>query len=244
MFSFQLGRVLLGSVIVGALGIYAAIGLPLSNQTVPDISLSPALGTVVLNQSFAVDVLVTSDVPVNAYSGIVTFDPAVLSVSQIDYNTSIADLWVEEPWYSNDDGTVTFAGGTTATGGFTGSGSLVTITFAPRALGDAAITLTDAQLYEHDGFGTEVNLSDTIDALFTVTSLTDRARVVAQKSEDRMVRIVATPPTPDLNQDGVVSLVDVSIFMLNFFGSDARFDFNQDGAINTSDLSILLNALP
>lgn len=243
MVPLHIARLLIGSVIIGALGIYATVGLSLSNKTTSTITLSPALGTVVLNQSFEVAVLVTSDVPVNAYSGIVTFDPAVLSVSQIDYNTSIADVWIEEPWYSNGDGTVTFAGGTTATGGFTGSESLVTITFTPRSLGNAAITLTDAHLYEHDGFGTEVNLSDTIDALFTVTSLSGRARVVAQNSEDRMVRIVATSPSPDLNQDGAVTLVDISIFMLNFFSTAGRFDFNQDGTINTSDLSIILNAM-
>lgn len=47
-------------------------------------------------------------------------------------------------------------------------------------------------------------------------------------------------PSPDMNGDGKVNLVDFSIFLLSWGTSDVRADFNQDGTVNLADLSIML----
>jgi len=47
-------------------------------------------------------------------------------------------------------------------------------------------------------------------------------------------------PTPDLNGDGKVNLIDFSIFLLSWNTSDPRADFNQDGTVNLADFSIML----
>lgn len=44
----------------------------------------------------------------------------------------------------------------------------------------------------------------------------------------------------DLNHDGKVNLVDFSILLFNWKGSDATADINQDGTVNLTDFSIML----
>ena len=44
----------------------------------------------------------------------------------------------------------------------------------------------------------------------------------------------------DLNKDGKVNLVDFSILLFNWKGSDAVADINQDGIVNLTDFSIML----
>ncbi|MFK8028965.1 MAG: glycosyl hydrolase family 28-related protein [Gammaproteobacteria bacterium] len=44
---------------------------------------------------------------------------------------------------------------------------------------------------------------------------------------------------PDLNNDGVVNFLDLTLFVERIFSSDLDADFNSDGAVNFLDLSIL-----
>jgi hypothetical protein len=44
----------------------------------------------------------------------------------------------------------------------------------------------------------------------------------------------------DLNRDGKVNLVDFSILLFNWKGSDAVADINQDGTVSLTDFSIML----
>ena len=66
--------------------------------------LSPEAGIIETGKEIVVSVHVTSKTPVNVFKGIVRFSPEHLVIEKIDYNTSIANLWAEEPWYSNGDG--------------------------------------------------------------------------------------------------------------------------------------------
>ena len=45
----------------------------------------------------------------------------------------------------------------------------------------------------------------------------------------------------DLNHDGKVNLVDFSILLFNWKGSDVAADINQDGIVNLTDFSIMLS---
>lgn len=232
---------MVGSVIIGLIGLYSVI----IQSTDPEaaIRLEPYSGTTTINENFTVSVMVDSKIAVNAFSGQLNYDPKVIEVNKIQYNTSIADLWVEEPWYSNGDGTIKFAGGTTAPGGFTGSGSLLEISFTPIASGEAPLNLNEARIFIHDGFGTEANLTDSVDALFTVSAIENQAQLVLDTRSKGKVIVKPDATYFDLNNDTKINLADVSIFMLNILSDDYRFDLNQDGNINTTDLSLLLQAL-
>lgn len=237
--SLYTGRLLAGSVILALVSIYAVVV-----NTAPEASmhLSPAGGVVNIGKPFSVSVLVESKVPVNAFSGGVAFDASFLRVEGITYNTEIADLWVEKPWYSAGDGEVQFAGGTTKSGGFTGSGDLITITFMPLAAGVSPLAIHNAAIYEHDGFGSAAELTQSIDSLFTIEALGNQARIIEKPSTVTKVAVVDEAVTFDLNGDGKVSLIDVSIFLLNGLSNDPRFDFNRDGTVDGADRALLLEA--
>ncbi len=214
--------------------------------TAPSTSMfiDPASGSAITGETFTIRIQVASDIPVNVYKGDILFDADKLAVKQIDYNTSIADLWAEEPWYSNGEGTINFIGGSTRSGGFVGEDTLITVIFTTKETGDAAISLKEARILQHDGLGTDAPLSSPVDAIFAITNETTmQSETVFGKSLlGPTVRIVPEAPSPDLNEDGRQSLADVSIFMRHLATNNLRSDFNLDGRVSTADLSILLDA--
>lgn len=191
-------------------------------------------------EEFSVNIVVDASQPVNVFSGELTFNPELLSVSSITYNNAVADLWVEKPWYSNGAGVVHFAGGTTRQGGFTGSDTLITVTFLTRAEGTGVFTLQNTRILHHDGEGTDATLPAPLDVLFTVAPPTSEKEEVAEKARPVLYEVTKTAPSTDLNGDGTQSIADVSIFILNMGKEDSRFDFNRDGEVTAADLSILL----
>jgi hypothetical protein len=240
MFPVTLTNTLVASAILGLIGLMTLLTHD-ELTTFATMRLEPIQSTVLLNESFSVDVVVESSQPVNAFQGLIQFDDTLLDVNRIDYNTSIADLWVEEPWYSLGEGTITFAGGTTRPGGFSGTGTLLSVVFTPRAVGDVTVALNEARLLEHNGFGTDATLLPSIDALFSVDTVETNAREVVTVNTSKRVLILNEVVELDLNGDGRVSVADVSIFMVHIFGNNPRYDFNYDGKVNLADLSILMN---
>ncbi len=242
MFPITFGRFLVGTAILGIVGILATvINVGISPEA--EMRLEPSEGVTIIGQPLFVTLVVKSDVPVNAFSGLISFDPTKLRVIGIDYNTSIADLWVEKPWYENGDGTINFAGGTTREGGFTGKDTLIKISFMPESEGDARLILSQARILEHNGFGTDADIAEPVDALFSVERLATEAETISDNVSDSTFTIVPEKPNPDLNGDGKMNVSDVSIMMMQLLGSDLRYDLNTDGKVNLADLSIVLDGV-
>jgi hypothetical protein len=214
-----------------------------SNQAGPtaDMRIEPRERLVTPGELFTVTLVVESSLPVNVFSGQLWFNKDILVVDKIDYNTSVANVWVEEPWYSNGDGTINFGGGTTRGGGFTGSDQLLSITFRSLDIGEGVIILTNPQILRYDGLGTPSELPESIDAIITVGTASSPNLVARDKSDIRFL-VAEAIPTTDLNGDGKQSIADLSIFIIGMVSYQRRFDFNLDGAVDTKDLSILLNA--
>lgn len=231
---------LAATAIIGFITVMSLVILPFQTDVVADMRLSPTLKTLTLGEIFEVEVIVESKVPVNVFAGDLSFDTSVLQVESIDYNTSIADLWAEKPWYSNGDGTLTFAGGTTQNGGFVGADTLIKITFKTLREGSGSLAISNAQILQHDGLGTSAQLAEPIDAIFTVQEEQPIANLVQKNTLPSTYAVVETIPTTDLNGDGKQSIADTSIFLMNMRSSDMRFDFNMDGSINLKDFNILL----
>lgn len=240
MFNISISQFLVASIIAGVMGISTFLMTPLATENPTNIKLEPERGVVVKGDIFTISLIVNSRQPVNAFQGLLTFNPEIVSVERIDYNTSIANLWAEEPWYSNGDGTISFIGGTTNSGGFVGEGTLLEVTFITRELGEAAIALSEATILKHDGLGTEVPLTGPIDSLFTVTNQSEQATILLNTSlPGPRISVLPQLPNIDLNNDGRQTIADVSIFMSHLVTQDSRSDFNQDGLIDLKDLSIL-----
>jgi hypothetical protein len=232
-----------------AAGVFIAflslIGVVIAPQGEPlaTIRMEPQTGLVLKDTVFPVRIMVDASTPVNVFKGELHFDHTKLIVESIDYNVSIAELWAEKPWYANGDGTINFIGGTTRTGGFSGSGVLMTVHFKPIALGDAELTMVDPRILAHDGLGSDVLVSEPLDALFVVEEERIADETVASGPDSTTsVAVVETLPRTDLNQDGKQSIVDISIFISGMLGDNPSLDFNGDGEVGTRDLSILMSA--
>lgn len=206
-----------------------------------DMRIVPKEQVIRPNQRFEVSLVVESSLPVNVFSGQLSFNPDVLVVEQINYNTGVADLWAEEPWYSNGEGTVNFGGGTTQSGGFTGTEELLTITFRSLKEGEGIISLTEPQILRYDGLGTPSELVPPIDAIITINN-DDALNLVSRENSDIRFIIAEKIPSTDLNEDGQQTIADVSVFIIGMLTYDRRLDFNLDGKVDTRDLSIILNA--
>ncbi len=241
---FSLGRILVGIAIFIIGGFSGSMLATVVTRDSTDMYLEPNEGSFILNTPITVSVKVRSDIPVNVFAGDIFFDESLLRVVKIDYNTSLADIWAVEPWYENGGGTVTFAGGTTRTGGFLGDDTLLTITFESTNVGDASINLMNAHILEHDGLGTAVELEDNpIDAIFTLQTEQIISETVFWKDQSNSVLSISeNSKTTDLNGDGKTSLFDLSIFMLDITTQNMRSDFNNDNKVNTVDLNIILGA--
>lgn len=236
---------LVASALVGFIAAMGFIFVPSTPDFIADMRLEPLQKTIALGESFEVDVIVQAAIPVNVFAGELSFDSDTLEVQSISYNTSIADLWAEEPWYSNGDGTLNFIGGTTRRGGFFGTDKLITITFIARNEGAGSLYITDAQILKHDGFGTDITLPKSIDAIFTVESqstTTPVVNLIQKTAVPSSYAVVPTPPSTDLNGDGKQSMADVSIMLLNLGSKDLRFDLNMDLAVDIHDFNLILKA--
>ncbi len=243
MFQIPAGRLLIAGIIGAFLSITGYVMSPMIIEQSADIWIEPDDGTYQIGDIFYVSIVVESRIPVNVFSGLVTFNPEILYVDSIDYNTSIADLWAVLPWYDNGDGTLNFAGGTTRPGGFTGNGTLITIGFKTKQEGMGALTLTKARILKHDGLGTDVELSDApIDAIFSVApEIIEAETIVKKETSGGLVRVIPESLSFDLNGDGLNTFADVSIFMIHLTEQNLRSDFNQDGKVNIVDANLILS---
>lgn len=231
---------LAASAILGFLTVFSLLLFPEDTRPPAIMRIDPLERTLGEGDLFEVRVIVDSTVPVNVFAGELQFSHELLRVKSIDYNTSIANLWAELPWYSNGEGTLHFGGGTTQQGGFTGSGSLLTVVFESKQPGRGVISLHKPRILLHDGLGSDAEVATPIDAIVTVE--TNESNLVALDPLGAVFTITQTPPSTDLNGDGEQTFADVGIFMLNIFSNDTRYDFNQDGAVDGTDLNILRNA--
>jgi len=205
-----------------------------NSSTEASLRLVPSVSSVTVGDTFTALVLADASTPVNVFSGELTYNTDVIQIDGIDYNTSIADLWAEKPWYENGDGTMNFGGGTTQRGGFTGTATLITITIRAVGAGDAALNLHNMRILKYDGLGTDAELTTPIDTVLTVID------APAKKNSAATVAIIPTnAPSPDLNNDGRISLADASILMLNLLSTDPRYDLNGDGEVTNRDLELI-----
>lgn len=227
---------LIASAIIGFATLASVLFVPNEPHIGTSMHIEPAELTIETDQDFTLDIIVESDEPVNAFAGVLEFDEMTLDVASINYNTSIADLWTQEPWFAKGAGTIAFAGGTTQPGGFAGKGSLLTVTFTGKKATTTPLTLSGTRILKHDGLGTDAELRTSLDALFTIKPITANGDVIAQAKPDEIML------TTDLNNDGATTIADVSIFMLQLASQNMRSDFNNDKKVTVADLSILLDA--
>ena len=118
--------------------------------------ISPASVDTTVAKTFTVRISVDSGggAGINAAEATVKFDTTLLSVVSVTKDGSLFNLWTTEPTFSNTNGTITFAGGSTSA--YKGSaGTIATITFRAVTEGTAAVSFDKGSVLAADGRGTE-----------------------------------------------------------------------------------------
>jgi hypothetical protein len=154
--------------------------------------LSPDNITAQAGSSFSVGLYVSSlDQPMNAAGLTLRFPTDLLQVTGVTKNNSIFNLWVQEPSYSNKDGTVNFEG-IVLNPGFTGAaGRMLTVNFRIRNVGSGKVRISEGQVLANDGDGTSITGS-----LGSATVSALPAAVSAVPADAPVIRST-THPSPD-----------------------------------------------
>lgn len=164
-----------------------------------------------------------AETPINVVGGVITYPTNLISVTSITTDTSLVNLWARKPSYSNELGIINFGGGIVEKGGFVGGGTVFTIQFETLGPGKADFQLEGAVMLAQDGHGTNVLSNERHGAVYIRDS---------------------GLPSPDVNQDGALTLSDVNMVYLGTFGVyDEVLDINGDNDISLGDVSALISLL-
>lgn len=134
----------------------AALFLAPAFASAATLELWSERATVRAGETVVVRLLVESDQPLNAVEGLVSFPADLLSVTSISKTGSVVALWVEEPSYSNAQGTVSFSGGVPNPGYMGDFRRVINIEFRAKAAGSATIAIQNASVLANDGAGTNI----------------------------------------------------------------------------------------
>jgi hypothetical protein len=206
----------------------------LSNDFPAAMYITPVTATIAQGDTQQFNIMVKSKVPANAFTGEIIFDTDKLQVLEISYNTDVADLWVEEPWYNRTDNSIYFAGGTTDPNGFVGTQALITVTVQAVTSGEATFSLQDPRILAHDGFGNDIPLVTPVDALFMID--TTPYIIVLETPIDNYITIVDNLPALDINKDNTLNFQDIGVLLLSIGSNNPQHDFTGDGQVTWADI--------
>ncbi len=155
------------------------------------LSISPSTGVYQSGSTFTARVVVnTQGDPINAADGALKFNPQELSVVSVNRSSSIFNLWVTEPAFSNSAGSISFSGGLPS--GYTGSnGTIMNITFRAIGSGAAKVNFTSGSVLANDGRGSNV-LTSMNGGTFTLQA----ASAAPEPEEIEYVAPANTPGAP------------------------------------------------
>ncbi|MFA5392227.1 MAG: hypothetical protein WC306_00830 [Candidatus Paceibacterota bacterium] len=159
------------------------------------LSFSPSSETYNIGQAFTVSVYASSpNQAMNAANGTITFPADKLQVLSLSKSDSIINLWVQEPSFSNINGTVNFEG-IVLNPGFNGSnGKIIIITFKAKTIGTASLLFTSSAVLANDGQGTNI-LTNASNANYTLENFAETP--VASKAET-LSKTIGTPNAPEI----------------------------------------------
>jgi hypothetical protein len=193
------------------------------NNAVNTLSLTTDQSKFVeVGESVTVTTKVYTTETINAIGASIEFNPNMLAVTSLDPDSTVVDLWAEKPRLSSTPGNVIFAGGVTS-GDFMGSGEVFSFNVKAIDTGTAKLSLVDPEILANDGVGTNL-----------ISRKYDLTLYVRDKGL----------ASPDLNDDGRISLMDVNILYFNTLRSyDPTYDLNGDGDVSLADVRALLKML-
>ncbi|KKW37041.1 MAG: hypothetical protein UY81_C0006G0015 [Candidatus Giovannonibacteria bacterium GW2011_GWA2_53_7] len=175
---------------------------------------------VLVDKTVHLTLIVNSNAPVNALGGTITFPKDVAVVEKVTREPSTISLWSEEPIFSNTDGELKFSGGIPNGREALKNAPILTLDLRMLKPGKVVLRMKNGMLLANNGKGT--NIFSGQDQLITLWIREPDA------------------PSPDINNDGTLSIADVNMLYLKTFRSnDPRYDLNRDGKVNWGDVKFL-----
>ena len=155
--------------------------------------LQPSRGEYQVESTFPVRIRVDSNgAPINAAEAKILFPRELLQVKSLSKAGSIFKLWPEEPVFSNSKGEIIFKGG--VPGGFSGQGTIISINFKAKKIGEAKVSLSEGAVLAADGRGTNI-LAATKGAIFSITKAPSVPEIIEVPSPPK----ISSPTHPKEN---------------------------------------------
>ncbi|MEK7558277.1 MAG: cohesin domain-containing protein [Patescibacteria group bacterium] len=143
---------------VALLVLFSAIPLiAVAQQLGASLYISPLSSNPRAASNFTVTIKADSlGEPVNAVKGTLTFPRDRLEIIGISKIGSILNLWVEEPRFSNINGTLKFQGGVPNPGFMGSGGTVLHVIFRAKLAGATSLIWKDGEVLANDGKGTNI----------------------------------------------------------------------------------------
>lgn len=165
-----------------SIGVFLFFGVNVAEAA--SISLRPSTQSASVGNIVSVRVVVNTDGKyINNSDGTIQYPTELLDVLSVSKSGSIFSLWVEEPRFSNLDGTISFNGGVPNPGFYGSNGEVISITFKAKKSGNASLIFNSASVRENDGLGTDI-----------LTSKQSATIQVLDAKQETPVPVVETPP--------------------------------------------------
>jgi hypothetical protein len=194
-----------------------------------------------------IDVSINARTPINAAGATIKFPQDSIEILGFTKEKSFFDLWTEETSINEETGEIHFSGGTTKQGGMIGTGTVLTLLVRAKKAGDQNLFFKDSSVYANDGKGTQLDNDARAIFLHVIARPMPPTPLQTSPSPSTIASISEPerplPKSADLNGDGLVNIIDMSIMIIHMMmvPYDQRFDLNMDGSVNFPDLSILLS---
>jgi len=214
------------------LGIVAILGASVISSEQSYIRLQPSQTTVLVGERFSINIYASAHVPVNALDITINFSSEMVKIISVDKAQSVLTIWTKEPTIANN--IITMAGGTYRRG-FVGEHLVATIKAEAKQNGVTEFLVSNAELLAGDGRGTAVAVSGT-------GSESSKSFIIYNQNEDpaKITTEFGITINADIDDDGKVTLKDISAFMAAWHSQSKVYDFNNDGKMNFKDFSIIL----
>ena len=204
-------RVIFGAALLGVIFVPSFV-------SAATVYLSSSSENVFKDDIFVVEArIISQEDLINAGEITVFFDKEKLEIKELSSGGSLFSVWLNQPAFSNEKGTVTFIGGTP--NGFQGEDALILkIIFIAKEEGEAKLNFKDnTVLFLHDGKGTKINPWT---RPLTLT-ISERSPETAPKDEWRkIIEEDNTPPDPFEAVVGKNPSLFNNQYFISFFTTD------------------------
>ena len=144
------------SLLMLTFGFLVSFFLSITSASAAAIYFSPRSGTYTVGKTFSTSIYVSTQDSANAFQGTINFPSDLLQVTSLSKSGSIISLWVQDPSFSNSDGTIHFEGVVPNPGYIGSNGKIITINFKVKSDGEAHLGFSDGAVLANDGQGTNI----------------------------------------------------------------------------------------